>query len=180
LFAVGYSAGSSLLGRYLGEQGEDSHIDGAVLVSPGFDMEEAILCSHLHPLADYYLTQIAKSMFLEGLEKDVTLSKRQGEAVRRLKTSRSMREFHAELHHFTGHANVEEYFAAQNPAKVLHNLARPTLFINSVDVSTHTHRHTHTHTHSSHLSFLSFPSPPYPSLNLTPTPTYTHTHTHRT
>lgn len=24
---------------YLGEQGENSHIDGAVLVSPGFDME---------------------------------------------------------------------------------------------------------------------------------------------
>lgn len=27
------------LHRYLGEQGEGSHIDGAVLVSPGFDME---------------------------------------------------------------------------------------------------------------------------------------------
>ena len=31
-------------------------------------MQEAILMGHLHPLADYYLTQIAKGLFLEGLD----------------------------------------------------------------------------------------------------------------
>ncbi|KAM3567072.1 hypothetical protein VYU27_010777, partial [Nannochloropsis oceanica] len=96
-------------------------------------MEEAILMGHLHPLADYYLTQTAKQLFLEGLGKDVPLSKQQDQAVRRLKTSRSMREFHAELHHFSGHENVDEYFKANNPAPLLKDIARPTLFINSND-----------------------------------------------
>lgn len=40
----------------------------------------------------------------------VELTPRQGEAVRRMRASRSMREFHAELHHFTGHETVDQYF----------------------------------------------------------------------
>lgn len=162
---------------------------------------------HFHPLADYYLTQVAKGLFLDGIDKvglcrmcassacsyertyvhcacsfarltlcvctrvqptptqhsssafpssrnkqvgltpptptpplthphhthipqQVGLTHQQTVAVRRMRAARSMREFHLDLHHFTGHGDAAQYFEAQNPGPLLKDIARPTLFIN--------------------------------------------------
>jgi hypothetical protein len=41
IYAVGCSAGSSLLARHMGDAGEEAILAGAAFLSPGFDFEEA-------------------------------------------------------------------------------------------------------------------------------------------
>ncbi|GAB5030768.1 alpha beta hydrolase [Nannochloropsis oceanica] len=128
-YGVGISAGSSLLARYLGDAGEESELEGGVLISGGYDMELSL--QHMTPLADLVVTTHAKSFFLERNEE--TLKKEDGPGLQRLKRSRSMQEFHEHLHIFDGKASREEYFQTHNPALVLGKIARPVVYINAYD-----------------------------------------------
>lgn len=130
LLAVGFSAGSSLVATYLGKQGEASLVDCAVLVSPGFDMEAAF--DTLHPVADAYVTKLAKDLWLLGQNEPVL---RQCPAFEALLSARSMKEWHDHMYMVTGHGSRHEYFEDHNPAHRLQDICKPILYINSLDVS---------------------------------------------
>lgn len=54
--------------------------------------------------------------------------------LKKLYRSRSMHEFHQNLHFFDGKASSEEYFNTHNPSRVLDQIRKPSVYINAYDV----------------------------------------------
>jgi predicted alpha/beta-fold hydrolase len=131
ILAAGFSAGSSLVGCYLGSRGEKSLIDAAVLCSPGYDMQASF--DTLHPLADAYVTKLAKDLWLAD-NHDV-LQQACPQALQGLKGARTMAQWHEHLWALNGYECRDAYFRDHNPAYLLEAIAKPTLYLNSLDVS---------------------------------------------
>lgn len=129
IYGVGISAGSSLLGRYLGDAGDESLLAGGVLISPGYDMEKSL--RYMNPLLDRAITLHAKSFFLSRNQQ--VLEERCPAGLHKLYRSRSMHEFHQHQHVFDGKGTAEEYFNTHNPVFVLDKIQRPTVYINAYD-----------------------------------------------
>lgn len=87
---------------------DESELDGGVLVSGGYDMEQSL--QHMTPLADLVVTSHAKSHFLSRNEE--TLAAEDEGGLQRLKRSRSMHEFHQHMHVFDGKVGVLSFVLA--------------------------------------------------------------------
>ncbi len=68
---------------------------------------------------NHTFTQTTTTPF-NSKNKQVGLTPRQDQALQRMRASRSMREFHAELHHFTGHDSVDHYFKVRRRMYTTH------------------------------------------------------------
>lgn len=128
LFAVGSSAGSSVVARYLGDTGADTMLAGAALVSPGYDFEAALMMPELpsrlctRRLKNYFLwpnAELLQSHCMKTFEA--------------LASSRTVREWHDFQFRFAGHSDREAYMAEHNPAPVLARIRVPVLYLSAMD-----------------------------------------------
>eukprot|EP00668_Euglena_longa_P041311 GGOE01054371.1.p1 GENE.GGOE01054371.1~~GGOE01054371.1.p1 ORF type:complete len:384 (-),score=71.85 GGOE01054371.1:359-1510(-) len=137
LFAVGLSAGSNIVTKYVGVQGEACRLSGAVSVANGYDFDQGTqLLSHrwfwnraiLHTARRqfYYRHEwvyVAPESPLQGLVSP--------DAVRNSKNFREFDEaFRLPLHKFE---SLEAFYAAQSCIHNLDGIARPMLFLHAED-----------------------------------------------
>lgn len=130
IYAIGSSAGSSLLARYLGDTGDNSRISGAVLISPGYDFEKSQM------IMPYISTKMAvkkaKRVFLTPNEK--ILSTYDPISFTAMLNAGSMEEWHQHQWRFAGnYKSMESYYNQHNPVYVLKHIRRPTLYVNAMD-----------------------------------------------
>lgn len=127
LYAVGVSAGSALLVRYLGEEGPRSAIRAGVAYCPGYDMKVA--WGRVTPLYSRWMARRLKQHFLH----------RHAAALTHLQTysallaTRDLAGFHENLHEFAGCTDTDDYLARSNPMAVFTTIAVPVMVINADD-----------------------------------------------
>ena len=139
LYAVGVSAGSGLLVRYLGEKGKASRFKAAVAVCPAYDVPAAFC--HMDPRYDRYLAKKLIEFFLRRHAH--VLSDIDG--YEHCANAKTLLEFHERLYPLAGYRDRESFYEAIDPMKVASNTEVPVLVINAADdpvcVEQNVHRH---------------------------------------
>ena len=127
LYAAALSAGTALLVRYLGEEGEDTPIRAAFAFCPGYDISVAFSRSNT-----FYSRMMAKKLLRQFVEPNASLFSGL-ESYESLSTAEDLHEFHQHLYECAGYDNHEAYISASNPVEVMDNVAIPVLILNSAD-----------------------------------------------
>ena len=127
LYAVGLSAGSGLLVRYLGEEGENALVAAGVALCPGYDTTRAF--TRVHRAYDRYLLRLLREYFLERHQ--AALQSIAGYAD--VLASRSIADFQERGFRLFGFASAAEYHRQTNPMEVMHGIRVPLLVLNSAD-----------------------------------------------
>jgi len=127
LYAIGVSAGSALLVRYLGEEGSRSMIRAGIAFCPGYDIRVAWrrvppLYSRLmaRRLKQYFLIRHAPALAHFG-------------SYRACLATRDLAGFHERVYEIAGCADPADYFARSNPMQVMDDIAVPVMIINAED-----------------------------------------------
>ncbi|RKG33981.1 YheT family hydrolase [Acinetobacter tianfuensis] len=127
LYAVGSSAGTGLLVRYLGEAGSDTPFKAAFALCPGYDTAAGF--QNVHPFYSKMMTQKLFQNFIEPYrqmwESTVSLEK-----VMKVKTLQQFEKVYFEM---AGYSSYEEYDQATNPIYVFDNIKIPLLILNAED-----------------------------------------------
>jgi len=126
LFAIGVSAGSGLLARYLGET-PDTPVVAGVMHCPGYDLRD--MFEYVHPVYNRLMARRLKSHFLDP--NAALLSELP--ATRACATARDLAEFHQHVYPLSGFATREDYLRSSNPMEVAHDITVPMLVLNAVD-----------------------------------------------
>ena len=127
ILMVGISAGSGLLGRYLGDEGELSTITAAMGLAPGYDI--SVCMGRCTSLVKGYLTgSVIDSFFNKNAQ---LLEKIQGstECI----SAKDPQIFLDNSYAIAGYASKDEYYKACNPVNVLANVRTPFMLINAED-----------------------------------------------
>ena len=127
LHAVGVSAGSALLVRYLGEEGARAPIRSAVAYCPGYDI--SVAWSRAHPWYSRLMTRRLKQYFLSRHEAALGHLASYGAC----RAARDLAEFHEQLYEVAGYMDYAEYLRHSNPVLVMENVAVPVMIINAAD-----------------------------------------------
>lgn len=114
------------------DSGVKAEFSGAVLISPGYDMELSF--RHMNSFADRMITSHAKQHFLQPNHDTLDKHDHTQGALRKLYRSKSMQEFHQHMHVFDGSNTQEEYFRRHNPIYVLDKIRKPIIYLNAYDV----------------------------------------------
>lgn len=127
LYAIGVSAGSALLARYLGEAGGDAAFRAGVVYCPGYDMRVA--WGRVPPFYSRVMARRLQRYFL----------RRHAPVLAGLPTyaaclaSEDLAGFHAHAHTLAGCATHDEYLDRTNPVPVFDRVAVPVLVLNAAD-----------------------------------------------
>lgn len=138
LFMLGISAGSGLVARFMGEQGErrragsgdflSSFCDGAVGVCPGFDVERCM--GNFGPPYSQGLLHLQKQ-FLRRHEAGFGDKQSFGAALAAEDLQGWLNCMWSVAHEH--YRSAEDYYEAHNPMRVTRFIHEPCLFINSED-----------------------------------------------
>ena len=127
LYAVGSSAGSGLLVRYLGEVADQSCFKAAFAFCPGYNIETGF--DKVHPVYSRYM---AKKIINRFVKKHL-----QGwshiDNLKELLTSKNLTEFHVRYYQLAGFSNYQDYTLATNPMHVFKQIKVPLMVLNSQD-----------------------------------------------
>ena len=127
LYAIGMSAGSAVLVRYLGEEGRHSLIRAGVAYCPGYDI--GVAWKRVPPVYNRLMSWRLKQYFLS----------RHARALKHLGTydaclaTRDLAGFHEHAYEMAGCADPADYLARSNPMVVMKDIAVPVLIINAAD-----------------------------------------------
>ncbi|MDR7015446.1 alpha/beta fold hydrolase [Acinetobacter sp. 3657] len=127
LYAVGSSAGTGLLVRYLGEQGEDTPFKAAFAMCPGYDTE--IGFKNVHP---FYSKLMTKKLFKHFIYPYQTIWSRVASIEKVLATT-SLEEFEKAYFEMAGYEDYQSYCKAINPIYVFENIKIPLMILNAED-----------------------------------------------
>jgi len=127
LYAIGLSAGSGLLVRYLGEEGEQALVTAGVALCPGYDTTRAF--TRVHRAYDRYLVRILREHFLERHQAALQSVAGYTETL----ASRSVAEFQERGFRLFGFSSLAEYHRQTNPMEVMHDVRVPVLVLNAED-----------------------------------------------
>jgi predicted alpha/beta-fold hydrolase len=132
LYAVGLSAGSNTLVKYLGEAGTDTPIHAAVSVCNAFDLEKTSIELAKKPLYDRMMTmKLQNNLFRPHIEKFRAIP---GLSISDIQNATSVREFDALFTcRMYGYSNVSEFYQANSSARYVPHVQIPLLCINSLD-----------------------------------------------
>ena len=119
IHAIGASAGSALLIRYLGKYNSDMDIKSAVLISPGYHFMKS--CRKMNILSKAYLVNKMKYMI-----RDLPCK----EELKNVKTLDDWVAFQSKL---LGYKNSDEYVQDCDPVHYLNSINVPTLCISALD-----------------------------------------------
>lgn len=127
LYGVGVSAGSALLVRYLGEEGQASLLQAGVAYCPGYDIRVAFQRAHR-----FYSRKIAaalKRRFLAPYPQYFGQLHTYDAAL----AAQDIAELQAQLYEIAGYSSRSEYLQHTNPVDVLEQVTVPLLAINADD-----------------------------------------------
>jgi predicted alpha/beta-fold hydrolase len=127
LYAVGVSAGSALLVRYLGEEGAGSMIRAGVAYCPGYDI--SVAWKRVHPFYSRRMTERLKQYFLKPHEATFAHL----DSYRACLAARDLDEFHENLYELAGCPSPRDYLERSNPAAVFPSVAVPVMILNADD-----------------------------------------------
>ena len=119
IHAIGASAGSALLIRYLGGYNFDRSIESAVLVSPGYDF-----------MKSFESMNIVSKAYLVNKMKYTVRNIVPPEILKPIRTLDDWVEFQSKM---LGYNSREEYVTDCNPIHYLHKINVPTLCISALD-----------------------------------------------
>lgn len=127
LYAVGSSAGSGLLVRYLGEAAEHSTFTAAFAYCPGYNTDEAFGRSH-----PFYSRLMAKKLVQKFITRHAAQLS-QLSTLTALQNSKDLAEFQANSYELAGYSSYAAYSAASNPMHVFERIQTPLMVLNAED-----------------------------------------------
>lgn len=127
LYGVGSSAGSGLLARYLGEEGEAAPFHAAFAYCPGYDTNVGF-----DRALPFYSRMMGKKLVRQFITPNLELLKHLP-TVAYLQLATDLGEFHRNLYELAGYDSYEAYDQASNPMYVFHAIRTPLMLLNSED-----------------------------------------------
>lgn len=127
LYAVGSSAGTGLLVRYLGEQGNNTPFKAAFALCPGYDTEHGF--KNVHP---FYSKIMTKKLFKAFIHPYSTVWQKT-ESLPTLLATQSLFDFQQQCFELAGYSCFAEYNQATNPIFVIENIKIPLMILNAED-----------------------------------------------
>lgn len=127
LYAVGSSAGSGLLVRYLGEAAEHSTFTAAFAYCPGYNTDEAFGRSH-----PFYSRLMAKKLVQKFITRHEPALAHLS-TLSALKNSKDLAEFQTNSYELAGYSSYADYSAASNPMQVFERIQTPLMVLNAED-----------------------------------------------
>jgi predicted alpha/beta-fold hydrolase len=127
LYAIGVSAGTALLIRYLGEQGAATPIRAAFAYCPGYDISVAFARCRA-PYSKIMTQRLLKQFVTPNRPALAHL-----DALPKLEAAQSLDEFQQHLAPCAGYPSYADYLSACNPVAVLANVRIPLLVLNAAD-----------------------------------------------
>jgi len=131
LVAAGFSLGSNILVKYLGEEGSTTPLNGAISISNPFDFLESAKVLESRPIYNRVLTAGTVKSFtnfahlfteMEGIDKEAIL-----------KTT-TLRDYDEQFtRKMFGYNSVDDYYRDASSAQYLPNVQVPTLLVNATD-----------------------------------------------
>lgn len=127
LYAVGSSAGTGVLVRYLGEQGQNTPFKAAFAMSPGYNTE--IGFQHVHPFYSKIMTKKLFKSFIYPYQStwDNLAS------LKQVLSTKTLQEFENHCFEMAGYDDYQSYSQATNPIYVIENVKIPLLILNAED-----------------------------------------------
>ena len=126
LYAVGSSAGTGLLVRYLGEAGASTPFKAAFALSPGYDSEEGF--ARVHP---WYSKIMTKKLFKAFIQPYSTTW--QWTNLEPLLKAKTLAEFEKCYFNMAGFQDYASYAQAVNPIYVMQDIKIPLIVLNAED-----------------------------------------------
>ena len=127
LYAIGISAGSGLLVRYLGEERDKTPIKAAFAYCPGYDTDIAF--ARAMPIYSAFMTKRLIRFFVEPNRKSFEDLESYTSCVQ----SRDLDEFHQNCYQIAGFPDYLAYSHGSNPMRVIDNVSIPLMALNSRD-----------------------------------------------
>jgi len=127
LYAIGSSAGSGLLARYLGETGERSVFRAAFAYCPGYDTSVGF--DRVHPTYSRLMARKLIRQFIRSNHNKLAHLP----SVLRLQGAKTLAEFHQEMYELAGYPDRAAYEADCNPMHVFFNITTPFMILNADD-----------------------------------------------
>jgi predicted alpha/beta-fold hydrolase len=127
LYAVGSSAGTGLLVRYLGEQGKDTPFKAAFALCPGYNTELGF--ENIHP---FYSKVMTKKLFKTFIHPYLLTWKPVG-SLSQVLAVKTLAEFEKSYFELAGYHDYASYTQAINPIHVFENIKIPLMVLNSED-----------------------------------------------
>jgi predicted alpha/beta-fold hydrolase len=127
LYAVGSSAGTGLLVRYLGEQGADTPFKAAFAMCPGYNTE--IGFKNVHPFYSKMMTKKLFKYFIHPYQNTWN----QLSSIEKVLATTSLEEFEKEYFEMAGFEDYQSYCQAINPIYVFENVKIPLMILNAED-----------------------------------------------
>lgn len=127
LYAVGSSAGTGLLVRYLGEEGTQTPFKAAFALSPGYNSETGF--EFVSPFYSKLMTKKVFKCFIEHYQ-DTWQDQTQLDGLIQAKT---LAEFERNYFKLAGFADYKSYAQAVNPIYVLPDIKIPLIVLNAED-----------------------------------------------
>lgn len=127
LYAVGSSAGSGVLVRYLGEEGDAAPFRAAFAYCPGYNTDNGF--TQVHPFYSRMMAKkLARQLIAPHLEKITHLP-----TTSRLLGADNLADFHRHMYELAGYASYAEYDAGSNPMHVFAGIKTPLMILNAED-----------------------------------------------
>jgi predicted alpha/beta-fold hydrolase len=130
ILALGSSAGTGLLVRYLGEEGANAPVAAAVAVCPGYDTGPGKAFSRFSPSMDAHILKAIKRFFLRR-HNEPLLRSIPGYAD--VAGAKSIAAYQEAAYALEGYSSVEELHENTNPMGVAHDIRVPICVINAAD-----------------------------------------------
>jgi uncharacterized protein len=126
LYAVGTSAGTGLLVRYLGEAGRNTPFKAAFALSPGYNSESGFAL--VHPLYSNLMTKKLFKAFVQPYRHTWPWDQ-----LQHLRKAKSLAEFDQCYFRMAGFEDYQSYAQAVNPIYVMQDVQIPLLLLNAKD-----------------------------------------------
>ncbi|RYY79411.1 MAG: alpha/beta hydrolase [Moraxellaceae bacterium] len=127
LYAIGSSAGSGLLVRYLGEEQQNARFKASFAFCPGYNTDEGF--KYCHPLYSKYMARKLIKTFIEPHQNKL----QQLSTLESLKAAKDLLSFQQQVYEFSGFNNYQDYSDATNPMNVFQHITSPLMILNAVD-----------------------------------------------
>lgn len=128
---VGISAGSGLLGTYLGQQGDKTPVQASCCLCPAYDLNTVWVNVKNYPSMDKFLLESVKKRFLSHNEE--LLKEAFPDSFEACQNARNIEEFMEAHYPFAGYDSLAEYLEDCNPKQWVPKIVRPILLVSADD-----------------------------------------------
>lgn len=127
LYGVGSSAGTGLLVRYLGEEGEQTPLKAAFALCPGYNTETGF--AYVHPFYSKVMAKKLIKRFIQHYQEVWQVYP----TWKQLLEVKDLSEFEKMYYCLAGFEDYESYSKATNPIYVFENIKIPLMILNAED-----------------------------------------------